>query len=164
MRSIWNRCNPSVAVRLFALIGLLCLIAAVAGGGASIYTSQVYSRTVALMQRASERAVMDSLGVYMAKDPAEVERFGKPLLVNLARIQERMSRWSTLVDADSRALFEECARGVDGFVRLRTGEQVRAISFKVLSSGDDGCRLRCDGEPETVAMIGALRPPEARAA
>jgi hypothetical protein len=129
------------------------------------------------MQRASERAVigeqvnglinavvMDSRGVYMAKDPAEVERFGKPLLVNLARIQERMSRWSTLVDAGSRALFEECARGVDGFVRLRIDEQVRAISFKVLSSGDDGCRLRCDGEPETVAMIGALRPPEARAA
>ncbi len=125
------------------------------------------------MQRASERAVigeqvnglinavvMDSRGVDRAKDPAEVERFGKPLLVNLAR----MSRWSTLVDADSRALFEECAGGMDGFVRLRTGEQVRAISFKVLSSGDDGCRLRFDAEPVTVAMIGALRPPEARAA
>ncbi len=132
MQSIWNRCNPSVSVRLFALIGLLCLTAAVAGG-ASIYTSQVYSRTVGLMQRAAERAVigeqvnglinavvMDSRGVYMAKDRAEVERFGKPLLVNLARIQERMARWSTLVDPDSRGLFEDCARGVDGFVRLRT--------------------------------------------
>ena len=78
MRSIWKRCNGSVAVRLFAVMGLLSLTAAVAGG-IVIHASQVYSETVILMQRASERAVigeqvnglinavvMDSRGIYMA--------------------------------------------------------------------------------------------------
>ena len=113
-------------------MGLLSLTAAVAGG-IGIHASQVYSETVILMQRASERAVigeqvnglinavvMDSRGIYMAKDRAEVEKFGKPLLANLARMQERLARWSSLVDPDSRALFEECALRVAGFVTLRT--------------------------------------------
>ena len=59
------------------------------------------------MERASERAtigekvnglingvVMDSRGLYLSNDAAEIDKFSKPLLENLARIEDLMSKWS----------------------------------------------------------------------
>ena len=124
--------NMSLAIKLFAIMGLLALTAAVVGLS-GIRAIHVYRAKVAEMRLASERAiigeqvnglinavVMDSRGVYMAKDAAEVDKFGEPLLDNLKRIEDRVARWSEIVTGDKRDGFEECRRQLQGFVRLRT--------------------------------------------
>ena len=124
--------NTNIATRLFGILALLGLTTCIAGG-AIIHVLQVYSDTVTSMQRASERAiigeqvnglinavVMDSRGVYMARNAADVEKFGKPLLKNLTNIEDLMARWATLVDPGSRADFDDCMRQVRDFVSLRT--------------------------------------------
>ena len=124
--------NTRIATRLFGILTLLGLIACISGG-AAVQVLQVYSNTVTAMQRASERAiigeqvnglinavVMDSRGVYMARNAADVEKFGKPLLANLAIIENLVARWDRLVDPQSRADFDNCVRQVRDFVTLRT--------------------------------------------
>jgi methyl-accepting chemotaxis protein len=56
----------------------------------------------------------------MAKNPADVEKFGKPLLKNLTNIENLVARWDGLVDPESRADFDDCLRQVRDFVSLRT--------------------------------------------
>jgi methyl-accepting chemotaxis protein len=123
--------DVSIGIKLFAVMGLLALTAA-AVGWSGIHVAQIYGAEVSAMQLASERAiigeqvnglinavVMDSRGVYMAKDAAEIEKYGTPLLDNLKRIEARMERWSSLVDPDVRDMFDECLKQVRGFVALR---------------------------------------------
>lgn len=77
--------NAGIAMRLFGILGLLSLTAALAGW-AGIRASQIYGRKVAAMELASDRAiigeqingliyavVMDSRGVYFAPNPATIE-------------------------------------------------------------------------------------------
>jgi methyl-accepting chemotaxis protein len=124
--------NAGIATRLFAILSLLALTAACAGG-ASIRIMQIYSQRVTAMQHASERAilgeqvnglinavVMDSRGVYMARNGADVEKFGPPLLKNLKIIEDRMAQWSALVEPDSRDTFQDAMRQMRHFVALRT--------------------------------------------
>lgn len=124
--------NTRIATRLFGVLALLGLTACIAGG-AVVHVLQIYSNTVTAMQRASERAiigeqvnglinavVMDSRGVYMARNAADVEKFGKPLLKNLTIIEDLVARWARLVDPQSRADFDDCVRQVRDFVTLRT--------------------------------------------
>ena len=98
--------DMSVAIKLFGIMGLLALTAGTVGWS-SIQTARLYNAKIVVMQRASERAVtgeqinalinavvMDSRGIYMAKTPAEVEKFGVPLLANLTRIEERTAHWA----------------------------------------------------------------------
>jgi methyl-accepting chemotaxis protein len=123
--------DMSIGIKLFAVMGLLALTAA-AVGWSGIRVAQIYGDEVAAMQQASERAiigeqvnglvnavVMDSRGVYMARDASEVEKYGIPLLDNLKRIEKRMQRWSALVAPDARDVFDECLKQVRGFVALR---------------------------------------------
>jgi methyl-accepting chemotaxis protein len=123
--------NTSVATRIFSVMGLLALTSVVVAWS-GLYTSRIYSVKVASMQRASARAiagekvnglinaiVMDSRGIYMAKDRPEVEKFAKPLLENLRRIDARLAEWSELVPAAGRPLFDQCASAVRGFIGLR---------------------------------------------
>ncbi len=124
--------NTNITTRLFGILALLGLTACIAGGSI-VHVLRVYSDTVTAMQRASDRAiiaeqvnglinavVMDSRGVYMAKNAADVEKFGKPLLKNLTNIEDLVARWATLVGQESRADFDDCVRQVRDFVSLRT--------------------------------------------
>jgi methyl-accepting chemotaxis protein len=124
--------NVSIGIKLFAIMGLLALTAA-AVGWAGIHASHVYRIKVDEMRRASERAiiaeqvnglinavVMDSRGIYMAKDAAEVEKYGKPLLQNLSRIEQTTTRWAELAEPGTRAMLDECLKQVRDFVTLRT--------------------------------------------
>ena len=123
--------DMSVAVKLFGIMGLLAMTAAIVGWS-GIHTVHLYNTKIAAMQRAAERAVigeqinalinavvMDSRGIYMAKDRAEVEKFAVPLLANLARIDERAAHWSGLMESDASAVFDECVQQLRGFIALR---------------------------------------------
>jgi methyl-accepting chemotaxis protein len=123
--------DMSVAIKLFGIMGLLALTAA-AVGWAGMDAAHRYNQRIAVMQRASERAVtgeqinglinavvMDSRGIYMAKDRAQVEKFAVPLLASLTRIEERMTHWKGLVEPDGSSLFDECMEQLRGFVVLR---------------------------------------------
>jgi methyl-accepting chemotaxis protein len=64
--------------------------------------------------------VMDSRGIYMARDGAEVEKFAKPMQENLKRIEAGVTAWSKLVSgAEQRPLFDQCEAAVRNFIRLR---------------------------------------------
>ena len=145
--------DMSIGIKLFAVMGLLALTAA-AVGGSGIRVAQIYSDEVSAMQQASERAiigeqvnglinavVMDSRGVYMARDASEIEKFGVPLLDNLKRIDARMERWSSLVDPAARDTFDECLKQVRGFIALRselvaTGRALGAAAADRIGNND----------------------------
>ena len=123
--------KTSVATRVFFLMGLLVLTAVVVGWVGVIVT-RTYSQEVAAMEQASRRAilgeqvnglinavVMDSRGIYAARNQEQVEKFAKPLLENLRRIDARMTTWSGLVSGDARPLFNQCADAVHHFIELR---------------------------------------------
>ncbi len=123
--------NTSVATRIFSVMGLLALTAVMVGWS-GLYSTRIYNEKVAEMQTASERAilgeqvnglinavVMDSRGIYAAKDNEEVEKFSKPLLENLKRIDGRMTHWSDLVSGEGRGLFDQCSAAVHQFIALR---------------------------------------------
>ena len=69
--------------------------------------------------------VMDSRGLYMARNAAEVERFGTGLLRHLARLGERAAAWESGLGPQERAEFAPLASTIAGFAALRT-ELVRA--------------------------------------
>ena len=123
--------NTSVATRIFGVMGLLALTAALVGWS-GLYSARIYSEKVAEMQAASERAilgeqvnglinavVMDSRGIYAAKNDKEVEKFSLPLLENLKRIDLRMTAWSDRVSGENRTAFDQCAKAVQTFISLR---------------------------------------------
>jgi methyl-accepting chemotaxis protein len=68
--------------------------------------------------------VMDSRGLYMAKNAEQVERFATPLLKNLALLQEDVARWKELSPPDRRETFAALEAATGDFVRFRT-ETVR---------------------------------------
>ncbi|CAH0185621.1 methyl-accepting chemotaxis protein [Roseomonas sp. CECT 9278] len=98
----------SIAVRIYLVLGALTLLAA--GGGIAAHVTLVdYGRDVATVGRLQERAylaqridagvyavVMESRGLYMAKDRAESERFAAGLRRHLADIRRDAGRLSVV--------------------------------------------------------------------
>ena len=68
--------------------------------------------------------VMDSRGLYMAKSPEQVEKFGKPLLKNLDILQKDVASWKTLLPTDQLGEFKALEDAAAGFVKFRS-ETVR---------------------------------------
>ncbi len=64
--------------------------------------------------------VMDSRGVYMAKDAAEVEKYGKPLLENLAKMNKLIAEWDALIPASQREQFNALKKSGEEFTQYRT--------------------------------------------
>src|SRR5262245_49370036 len=99
-----------IGPRVYGVVGLLAMVAiglSVLGVGALMR----YERQSSEMERATNLAliakdmnalvyavVMDSRGVYMAKDEKEARRFGTPLIKNLGIISERLATWERLND------------------------------------------------------------------
>ena len=123
--------NTSIAARVFGVVGLMAFTAAsIAWIG--LYTTDVYNAKVSNMQAASARAilgeqvnglinavVMDSRGIYAATSSKDVDKFSKPLMDNLKRIDRRMSEWAAIVPGSERRLFDPCSLAVQDFIKLR---------------------------------------------
>ena len=63
--------------------------------------------------------VMDSRGVYMGTNAADVEKFGKPLLANLTRIEEKLRQWEPLILPEQREDFANLTAAANHFVQFR---------------------------------------------
>jgi len=85
--------------------------------------------------------VMDSRGVYMSRDKAEAERFGRPLLANLKVMQAQMGDWRKQMPTGRETEIDPAIARVEEFVRFRT-ELVR------LGVEDGGPASRVYGDNE----------------
>src|SRR5690349_20541546 len=103
----WGRgVRWGIAAKIMLVVGLLgCAASAI--GWLGIDAMRTYSEQVARINNASARAVvaervnglvtavvMDSRGVYMARDRDEVERFGAPLETGLAALTAELATWT----------------------------------------------------------------------
>ncbi|WP_337995771.1 HAMP domain-containing methyl-accepting chemotaxis protein [Oleispirillum naphthae] len=118
---------------LAALMGILALVIGLAGLHGMWVFNQRTDDMLDLGKRAlvAERVnglvlavVMDSRGLYMAKSPEQVEKFGKPLLKNLETLQQDVAAWKTLLPQDQRAEFAALETASADFVKFRS-ETVR---------------------------------------
>ena len=122
----------SLTLKIISVVVLLSLVAATLGGVA-INGFENYNKKVHEIDRASTRAilgermdgliyqvVMDSRGVYMARDHAESEKFAPLILAELERVKQLMAQWLPLAEPSQRAVMEHAAERVAEFVRFRT--------------------------------------------
>jgi methyl-accepting chemotaxis protein len=63
--------------------------------------------------------VMESRGIYMSRDKAEVEKFAKPLLAALAQMPPLMEKWRDLMDPEQRAQSDGAVQQLNQFVAFR---------------------------------------------
>ncbi len=63
--------------------------------------------------------VMDSRGIYMGRTVEDVEKFGKPLLVNLDRMEERLRSWDPLILPEQREDFAKLTAAARQFIDFR---------------------------------------------
>lgn len=121
-----------ITAKVHVVVGILALVA-VAVAAQSLHALKTYDTQVDLIQRASKRAVvgervnglvlatvMESRGVYMAKDKAEAEKFAKPLLDDLKQLDTRLGEWKALVESGNAAGFAKVEAAARDFIRFRT--------------------------------------------
>jgi methyl-accepting chemotaxis protein len=124
--------NLTIAAKIYGVVGFLAVVAGVIGW-LGIDAMQRYEAQVDEMQRASHRAVlgervnglinsvvMDSRGIYMSRDRAEAEKYAKPLLAGLKKIEETMAAWVALLPEQRRGELGKAGENVDYFVKYRS--------------------------------------------
>ncbi|MEA2864967.1 MAG: methyl-accepting chemotaxis protein [Bradyrhizobium sp.] len=125
-----------IGTKIYAVVGLLSVVSIVIAVLALLALTNYNSR-VAEMQNASQRSfigeqinslvyavVMDSRGVYMARDAAEAEKFGKPMQKNLQEIKNLITAWRELLPAQRKLETDRASANIDKFIQFRT-EMVR---------------------------------------
>jgi methyl-accepting chemotaxis protein len=121
-----------IRTKIFALVGALSLLI-IAISGVGVATVGTYHRAVDDMTAASTRAlyserlnhlvtavVMESRGIYAAKDTQAAKQFGQGILKLLAEIDRLLAQWEPIVPADHRSAFEKVKREAAGFKAFRT--------------------------------------------
>ncbi|SBW12237.1 Methyl-accepting chemotaxis protein [uncultured Alphaproteobacteria bacterium] len=129
--------NLSIFGKVSVLAALLCAVAA-AIGAIGLYGLNTYDARLSELSNRGNRAVyaervngliyavvMDSRGIYLASSADEVEKFARPLLTNLERMNREIATWKTHVPADLMATFEaDVERPAKAFADFRA-ETVR---------------------------------------
>jgi len=119
----------SIRGRMISLVAVLALVGA-AGGIVGATALRMHAADVTAMAREQERAyllqrldtavyatVMESRGLYMARDAREVERFGAGLLRHTAQISQDAAALEAVADGD--ALIPPALAALSTFVRFR---------------------------------------------
>ncbi|NYZ14091.1 HAMP domain-containing protein [Azospirillum sp. RWY-5-1] len=140
-----NFFNGKVARRIYLALSAL-VVALLAVGWLDLRTMQTADRTVdtiILNARASgtvERinslvyaVVMDTRGVFMAKDQKDAERFAGPLLKNLEGIEALVRELGAILPADQRANFDKADAALKHFNEFRR-ETVRLARTESLAA------------------------------
>ncbi len=120
-----------IGTRIYAVVTMLSLVSivlAVIGQWAMVS----YEGHVEAIVNASDRAfhaervngdiyaaVMDSRGLYMARDAAEVTKFATPLLKTLDDLEREAAAWRALVPADQTRKMDEMGSELGKFVAFR---------------------------------------------
>ena len=121
-----------ISTQIFGAFALFALAATLAVG-LGVQTMSRYAAMTSEMEAVTRRilmvermdslvngAVMESRGIYLARDIADAERFVAPLIANLAEI-ERLSRdWQSLPGSNTEAAFGAVAEQLDAFLSFRT--------------------------------------------
>ncbi len=128
--------NFHIGTKIYSVVGLLSIVS-ICIAGLALSAMATYNQQVAEMQNASQRAfigeqintmiyavVMDSRGVYMARDRAEAEKFGNPLIKNLRVIEKLMQTWQELLPEARKHETGKAWDNVKKFVEYRS-ETVR---------------------------------------
>jgi methyl-accepting chemotaxis protein len=110
-------------------MALMCLSAGLVG----LISMNHYNSLVEKMRMASARAVagermnaailsvvMDSRGIYMATTQEDVEKYGKPLLKNLAAVRTHLNEWHDLLPEDRKAELSPAIAKADEFISYRS--------------------------------------------
>lgn len=116
-----------------ALIVLVMTIVAAAISGISVYGLNTYKAETKAIEEASARAVlgervnglvlavvMDSRGIYMSDNFADIEKYGKPILNNLKKFQDYLAEWETLLPEGQKEEFAKMKTAADGFYKARS--------------------------------------------
>jgi methyl-accepting chemotaxis protein len=124
--------NLRIGTKIYVVVGLLAIVAAVIGW-MGIDAMRTYNAQVEVITRASQRAVlgervngtilsvvMDSRGIYIARDRAESEKFGKPLVDNLRLMERLMTEWKMLLPENQKEQFARAEANARKFVEFRT--------------------------------------------
>ncbi len=85
--------------------------------------------------------VMESRGLYMTDDPAQIDRFGKGLERFLGNLGAVSKEWTAIVDDSDRALFASFDEQLQNFIRLRT-----QLVAEARTKGSAGARAIGDNE------------------
>jgi methyl-accepting chemotaxis protein len=132
--------NLRIGTKIYAVVGLLSVGSIIIAVLALLALTN-YNLRVGEMQNASQRSfigeqinsmiyavVMDSRGVYMARDAAEAEKFGKPLLKNLHEIKELIAAWRVLLPQARKNETDRASANTDKFTEFRTETVRRGIA------------------------------------
>ncbi len=121
----------NIAFKIYLIVGIMAVVGVLVGavGLAGIdrsIDSANEMRDSALRSLNGEKAnalvlavVMDSRGVYMARSPEDVEKFAKPLLVNLDKLSALLAEWEKLIPTEQRDEFGQLRASSDKFATLR---------------------------------------------
>jgi methyl-accepting chemotaxis protein len=133
--------NLQIGTKIYSAVGLLSVVS-ICIAGLALLAVQTFNRQVGEVQSASQRAfvgeqinsmiyavVMDSRGVYMARDRAEAEKFGVPLIKNLREIERLMKAWQDLLPAERKHETDKASENVGKFVEFRTEAVRRGIEI-----------------------------------
>ncbi|MDF2811723.1 MAG: methyl-accepting chemotaxis protein [Microvirga sp.] len=120
-----------IRTKLFSLIGALSFIA-VTISAVGINSIIVFDHAVDMTADTSKQAlysehmnrlvtavVMESRGIYAAKDKAEAEQYAKPARVAIAGINGLIQKWSPLITAEDRAIFDKLVKDAKSFEEFR---------------------------------------------
>ena len=132
--------NFRIGTKIYTIVGLLSVVSIIIAVLALLALTN-YNLRVGEMQNASQRSfigeqinsmiyavVMDSRGVYMARDAAEAEKFGKPLLKNLHEIKELIAAWRELLPEMRKNETDRASANIVKFIEFRTETVRRGIA------------------------------------
>ncbi|CAO3428179.1 methyl-accepting chemotaxis protein [Azospirillum doebereinerae] len=165
--------NLRIGPKIYSVVGIQALLAAVLGLLALTAMEDLSGRA-ARIENAAQRqilgerlnglvlgAVMDSRGVYMARDATESDKFGKPLLATLATLGTQMSALDALTPPAERALAQTAAAKLAEFVTFRTelariGRDKGAAEARLYGDNDANRRNRQALNSELGRLVAAI--------
>ena len=121
-----------IRTKIFALVGALSLVT-VAISGVGVSTVKTYDQAVDQVKAASMRAfygerlnrlvtavVMESRGVYAAKDTQAAKQFSQGILKLLADIDGLLAQWEPIVPDQDKPAFAKVKKDAASFKTFRT--------------------------------------------
>jgi methyl-accepting chemotaxis protein len=135
---------------LLGVIGVVCLVM-----GVSIWSSEQEEqrldgisenlmRKTAILEKVNGlvyAVVMESRGLYMSENPAQIDRFGKGMETHLKSLQTTINEWLARIDDLDRAKFNAFKVQADQFITLRT-----ELVAEARAKGSAGARAVGDNE------------------
>ncbi|MGE5515911.1 MAG: methyl-accepting chemotaxis protein [Bacteroidota bacterium] len=153
------RNSGSIAAKIYLIVALMAVVAGAVGTIGHTVLGTFMDEAQA-MRAAAQRAllgeqvntlvmavVMDSRGVYMARSPEEVEKFGKPMLVNLDKIEGRLRDWDPLILPEQRDDFAKLTASARQFIDFRretvkVGREQGAEAARIFGDNDANRKSR----------------------